>query len=74
MKNTFTLLRSKAVKIGSAVAASFAVVSAAHADIAADIAAAESAGTSQVTLAVGAVVAICALVMGLNIVIGLLKK
>ena len=74
MKNTFTLLRSQSVKVGSAIAASLAVVSTAHADVAADIAAAETAGISQVTLAIGAVVAICALVMGLNIVIGLLKK
>lgn len=74
MKNTFSVLRSKGVKVASAVAASVAVVSPAHADIEAAITAAQTAGISQVTLAIGAVVAICALVMGLNIIVGLMKK
>jgi hypothetical protein len=74
LKNTFTVLRSKGVKLASAVAASVAVVAPAHADIEDAITAAQSAGISQVTLAIGAVVAICALVMGLNIIVGLLKK
>jgi hypothetical protein len=73
MKNAFSVLRSRAVKFGTA-ATVLASAGAANADTAAAIAAAESAGISQVTLAIGAVVAICALVMGLNIVIGLLKR
>lgn len=75
MRTTFSVLRSKGFKIvAAATATSLAVIQPAHADIAAAIEAAETAGISQVTLAIGAVVAICALVMGLNIVMGLLKK
>jgi hypothetical protein len=75
MKNIFAVLRSKGFKVvAAATATSLAVIQPAYADIEAEIAAAQSAGISQVTLAIGAVVAICALVMGLNIIIGLIKK
>ena len=74
MKNLFSTMRSKVAKVAASLAAAVAVAAPAHADIETAITAAQAAGISQVTLAIGAVVAICALVMGLNIVIGLLKK
>ena len=46
----------------------------AFADISADIGAAETAGVSNVTLAVGAVIAIAAVVLGVGIIRGLLSR
>jgi hypothetical protein len=74
MKNAFVLLRSKGVKVVAAVSASMVAASSAHADIAADIAAAQTSGISNVTLAVGAVIAVAAIVLGVGIVLSLMKR
>jgi hypothetical protein len=74
MKNTFTVLRSKGVKFGAAVVAASATASPAFADIAADINAAQTSGVSNVTLAVGAVIAIAAVALGVSIIRGLLSR
>ncbi|WP_331346818.1 hypothetical protein [Cellvibrio sp. UBA7661] len=74
MKTVFAVLRSKGVKVAAAGSALMVATTAAHADMATEIAAAQTAGEGNVTLAIAAVIGICALVMGLNVVISLLKK
>jgi hypothetical protein len=74
MKNTFTVLRSKGIKVVSAVAAASVFATPAFADIAADIGAAQTAGVSNVALAVGAVIAIAAVALGVSIIRGLLSR
>lgn len=66
-------LKSKAGQ-GLAVVTSVAVSGLAHADIAADIAAASTAANTNVDLAITAIVGIAALVMGLGIILSLMKR
>lgn len=63
-------------KLNLVLAGVFSSVAAtsAFADIAADIGAAQTAGVSNVTLAVGAVVAIAAVALGISIIRGLLSR
>lgn len=70
MKTFLKSFRSKAALVGVTTLATMP----AFADIAADIAAAESAGVSNVTLAAGAVIAIAAVVLGIGIIKGLLSR
>ncbi len=73
MKNQFSVLRSKGVKLATAVAA----LSASAATFAIDttaISAAQADGVSAVTLVVGGLIGIVAIVVGVNIVINMLKK
>lgn len=74
MKTTFAVLRSKGVKFGAAVAGSVALVSPAFADVAADIASAQTEGVSNVTLAVGAVISIAAICLGISIIRSILTR
>lgn len=74
MKNVFTVLRSKGAKISAAVAAGSLMASPSFADVAADITAAQTEGVSNVTLAVGAVIAIAAVALGVSIIRGLLSR
>ncbi|HSX51506.1 MAG TPA: hypothetical protein VLF09_11140 [Cellvibrio sp.] len=74
MKNVFAIARSKGVKVAALGSALMLGATAAHADIAAEIAAAQTSGETNVSLAIAAVIGICALVMGLGVVISLLKK
>jgi hypothetical protein len=73
MKNQFAVLRSKGVKLAVASsamvasAASFAIDTTAISDAQAD-------GVSAVTLVVGGLIGIVAIVVGVNIVISMLKK
>lgn len=66
-------LKSK-VGQGLAVVAATGLSVAAHADIAADIAAASTAANTNVDLAITAIVGIAALVMGLGIILSLMKR
>jgi hypothetical protein len=76
MKNSFSLLKSKTVKSAAVVAAILAsgVAAAQTSDTATAITAAAAEGTSNVTLAVAAVVGICALVFGLGIITSLFRR
>ena len=74
MKTTFSVLRSKGFALKTAVLAGSFAAFPALADISADIGAAETAGVSNVTLAVGAVIAIAAVVLGVGIIRGLLSR
>lgn len=73
MKTTFSVLRSKGFKL-SAITAAVVSSAGAHADIEASIAAAQASGISNVTLAVGAVIAVAAIVLGVSIVLSLMKR
>lgn len=74
MKNTFSVLRSKGVKVSAAASALLVTATPVLADVAADIAAAKTEGVSNVTLAVGAVIAIAAVALGVSIIRGLLSR
>lgn len=73
MKNTFTVMRSKGFKVASAVAAMMATSTALAIPTQA-IQDAQADGVSAVTLVVGGLVSIVAIVVGVNIVISMLKK
>ena len=64
----FSLLKVAGVFLSTGVASS------AFADVTADIAAAQASGVSNVTLAVGAVIAIAAVVLGVGIIRSLLAR
>jgi hypothetical protein len=70
----FGLLKSRTFKSSAVVVSLLAAASSAHADIAADIAAAGAAGETNVGLAITAVIGIAALVMGIGVVLSLLKR
>lgn len=70
--NTFTILRSRAFKVGVAVAALAA--SAAHAIDDAAITAAQTAAETSVDLTSTGLIQIVAIIVGVGIVISLLKK
>lgn len=72
MKNQFALLRSRAVKVGIAVAAMAASV--AHAVDDAAITAAQTSAKSSVELTSTGLIQIVAIIVGVGIVISLLKK
>lgn len=74
MKNVYSVLRSQGLPMKAALVAASTVASSAFADVSADIAAAEAAGVSNVTLAVGAVIAIAAIVLGVSIIRSLLSR
>ena len=61
-------------RAGVATTGSLVAVTSAHADIATDIAAAQTAGVSNATLAGAAVIAIVAAVVGIGIVKSLLRS
>jgi hypothetical protein len=73
VKTTFSVLRSKGVKVAAAASAlvlsstSFAIDTAA-------ITAAQSDGVDAVTLTVAGLIGIVAIVVGVNIVMSMLKK
>ncbi len=72
MKNTFTLARSRAVKVGVAVAALAA--SAAHAIDDAAITAAQTSAETSVDLTSTGMIQIVAIIVGVGLVVSLLKK
>lgn len=72
MKTKFAVLRSRAVKVGVAVAA--LATSAAHAIDDATINAAQTAAESSVELTTTGLIQIVAIIVGVGIVISLLKK
>lgn len=72
MKNLFTSLRSKAVKVGVAVAAMAAT--AAHAIDDAAITAAQGAAETSVELTTTGMIQIVAVVVGVGLVVSLLKR
>lgn len=74
MKTKFAVLRSKGVKVVSIVAAAATASVPAFADTAAAIAAAETEGTGNVTLAVGAVIAAAAIMFCIGYVRSLIGK
>lgn len=74
MKNVFAVLRSKGFKVASVFSALAVASTAAHADIAASIGTAQAEAETNVGLAIVAVIAIAALVMGLGIITGLIKR
>lgn len=73
MKNQFSVLRSKGVKLATAVAALSASAATFAVDTAA-ITAAQTEGVDAVKLVVGGLIGIVAIVVGVNIVINMLKK
>lgn len=72
MKTTFSVLRSKAVKVGVAVAAMAA--SAAHAIDDAAITAAQTAAETSVQLTSTGMIQIVAVIVGVGLVVSLLKR
>ena len=74
MKTTFAVLRSKVVQVVAAVSASAVAVAPAYADTAAAITAAQTEGISNVTLAVGAVIAAAAVMFCIGYVRNLIGK
>lgn len=74
MPKMFIVLKSRTAKSAAFVTSALLAASAAHADIAADIAAAQATGETNVGLAISAVIGIAALVMGIGVVLSLLKR
>jgi hypothetical protein len=72
MKNTFSVLRSRAVKVGVSVAALAA--SAAHAIDDTAITAAQTAAENSVELTSTGMIQIVAIIVGVGLVVSLLKK
>lgn len=70
----FKNVKTKSLALLSVASAVMVAAVPASADIAADIAAAQTAGTTNVGLAITAVVAISALVMGLGLILSLLRR
>lgn len=70
----FKNVKTKTVALLSVASAVMVAAVPASADIAADISAAQAAGTTNVGLAITAVVAISALVMGLGLILSLLRR
>lgn len=70
----FKNVKTKTVALLSVASAVMVAAVPASADIAADISAAQTAGTTNVGLAITAVVAISALVMGLGLILSLLRR
>lgn len=76
MKNLSTSVRAKGVAFKTMVATGLLAVAStpAFAQVADDIAAAKAEGISNVTLAVGAVIAIAAIALGVGIIRSLLSR
>ena len=76
MKNTFSVLRSKGVKMAAALSA-FAVALASQAVFAIDttaITAAQEGGVDAVTVTVGGLILIVAVGIGINMVLKMMNK